>query len=497
MKWDNLDMKTKSKYMNFCIKNGLSDLNSIRKVVNTYEDGGIIESIKGVYNNYVRPAISNTYDANDESSFDNAYQAARSNGNKTFVYKGKHYNTDYSGKYHKLYEEDVASGKAEEWEKQYPNYTHPLLRKAKQEELDTYGITNEQTKDHSFIDNFMYENIPRQGYNVNDFISNIRGEHSSSSRYDNTEDLLKAVNQKYNNKFKDIQYEYNPYFGFKPIIDPKIAEEDIEEYKAFTQDLNMSSLEGQNKHGLEVDYYFNRPIKNNSKNLRISEYRTGKNPYYYTMHNNIKDAFVSDNIKNLSDNKSPEEAYADYDRIVTGAEEEDPKIIKDLETLGLAPYRGGFNIVDYTKLNNAPKELLNKYSSILVFVPSEGDTYFDGVNDIINQKGNHLVQDFEDDYYQELPGKYSDLIQRINKKEKPNNTNIAIVGDLMNNDLGVYTLGIPEEKGVFSIYDKWDINPFGSGNDEPIINVGTPFEIYDRAYKNKPNIDSLYKKFKK
>lgn len=46
MKWDSLDMKTKAKYINLCVKNGLRDLDNIRNVVNTYEDGGDLYTVK-------------------------------------------------------------------------------------------------------------------------------------------------------------------------------------------------------------------------------------------------------------------------------------------------------------------------------------------------------------------------------------------------------------------------------------------------------------------
>ena len=46
---------------------------------------------------------------------------------------------------------------------QYPNFTNPELRKAKQEELDTYGITNEQTRNKT-IQKILYDHIIPRGY---------------------------------------------------------------------------------------------------------------------------------------------------------------------------------------------------------------------------------------------------------------------------------------------------------------------------------------------
>lgn len=113
----------------------------------------LIERLKSIYNNEIRTRITNTSNQTSANSFSEAYKNARTQGYKTFVYNGRHYNTDYSGEHHKRYEEDVKSGIAAKWDEAYPNFTHPELRKAKQEELDTYGITNEQTKDRTRLNN--------------------------------------------------------------------------------------------------------------------------------------------------------------------------------------------------------------------------------------------------------------------------------------------------------------------------------------------------------
>lgn len=106
---------------------------------------------------------ANSY-SKDDFTFSQAYQDARSKGQRTFVWDGKYYNTDYSGAHHKQYLEDLKSGKAQRWETKYPNYTNPELRKAKQEELDLYGITNEQTRNKTFIQERARNNITPAGY---------------------------------------------------------------------------------------------------------------------------------------------------------------------------------------------------------------------------------------------------------------------------------------------------------------------------------------------
>ncbi len=92
----------------------------------------------------------------DANSPSEAYNIARNRGLKTYSYNGKMYNTDYSSPIHEEYEQDLKDGLVREWNKQYPNYTYPTLVKAKQLELNTYGITNEQTQDRNiFKRNFM------------------------------------------------------------------------------------------------------------------------------------------------------------------------------------------------------------------------------------------------------------------------------------------------------------------------------------------------------
>lgn len=59
---------------------------------------------------------------------------------------------------------------------------------------------------------------------------------------------------------------------------------------------------------------------------------------------------------------------------------------------------------------------------------------------------------------------------------------------------GEFTIGQGKDnKGVyFSLYDTWDINPFGKGNKKDLsFGIGHPYEVYDRVYlKDNPDIYS-------
>lgn len=92
-------------------------------------------------------------------TFEEAYRDARSKGQRTFYWDGKYYNTDYEGVHGKRYREDVDSGKAAAFQEKYPGFTNPELRKEKQEELDTYGITNEQTQNKNIVSQRLLDNI--------------------------------------------------------------------------------------------------------------------------------------------------------------------------------------------------------------------------------------------------------------------------------------------------------------------------------------------------
>jgi hypothetical protein len=122
--------------------------------------------------------------------------------------------------------------------------------------------------------------------------------------------------------------------------------------------------------------------------------------------------------------------------------------------------------------------------------------------------GNRLAGSGNDEYYIHdrdyswYTGKYQRLIDKINKSREDHN---EYSKNAYNTDrfiysepsLGVYTLSVPKDSSYFSVWDKFDIDPFGSGNDKPIIRVGKPFEYYTRFYPEgkEPQIDSLYSTF--
>lgn len=110
---------------------------NIDKVMTNPVSAGLIGGIPGVVGSYFyRP----DFDARKAKTQDEAYKMARSTGAKTFIWNGKHYNTDYKGN---------------------PKKT---LVQQKQEELDAYGITNEQTRNKNIIENRLYNNLFPGGY---------------------------------------------------------------------------------------------------------------------------------------------------------------------------------------------------------------------------------------------------------------------------------------------------------------------------------------------
>lgn len=322
-------------------------------------------------------------DQSNASTFSEAYKNARSEGYKTFIWNGKHFSTDYAGAHHKQYEKDIASGKAAAWEAKYPNFTNPELRKAKQEELDTYGVTNEQTKNRSRLNNRFLSTVSyTRGVagNILPFLFNYQS------------DTRKIEQSMKNNDF-------------------------VNEHNTFT------------------NYLFGRPINNNI--LKISKYRqpneTDKYYYAFSKHNPTEGIFM--------------------------------KISTD------EPYN----------LNPSTKDFL-KWTTT---VP------WKDIKDV-----SSYVQEME--YYKDNPDKslYENAKNRLRTLKNFTSDN-PLPGNYLNlhRSLGTYTIGItPEYK---SYGDKWNLDPFGSGNHTPIIKIGKSFDLYDRFYKDgEPNIDELYKNFK-
>lgn len=159
-------------------------------------------SLFKTYYNNIRPYISNSLDESNASNFSEAYKNARSKGAKTFIYNGGYYNTNYSGKYHKLYEDALKSGEVYQFEKEHPDLIHPLLYRAKNEELQTYGITNETTHDKNIIERRLHNNLHPQGYE--DYIKRVfntvilnKKEDPATDYYNNQIRLDDTMNQRY------------------------------------------------------------------------------------------------------------------------------------------------------------------------------------------------------------------------------------------------------------------------------------------------------------
>lgn len=321
-------------------------------------------------------------DQSDAKTFDEAYSNARKNGSKTFIWNNKHYSTDYSGEHHEKYEEDVKSGKAAAWEAKYPNFTNPELRKAKQEELDTYGITNEQTKNRTWLNNRFLSTVSyTRGVagNVFPFLFNYQS------------DTRKIEQSMKNNDFV-------------------------------------------NEHNTFVNYLFGIPISNNM--LKISNYRQPNetDKYYYTFsnHNPTEGMFMkigTDEPYNLSPSTK------DFLKYTTTVPWKDIKNLEHYERL-VELYRDNPDKSLYENAKNTLKIIRNFTSGT------------------------------------PLPGNYLNI----------------------HRSLGEYTIGVTPE--YISYGDKWNLDPFGSGNNTPIIKFGKSFDFYDRFYKDKkPNIDSLYNNF--
>ena len=183
MRWDDLNMGDKSRMIKLAVDSGITDLRTIRDVFNSYAEGGhlfwpggnIVNAVKNVARKVISPEarLAESY-SSKEYTFDEAYRDARSKGQRTFFWNGNYYNTDYEGQHGKQYAEDVLSGKAAAFEAAYPGFANPELRKEKQEELDTYGITNEQTQNKNIISQRLLDNIdPFGDYNLTQAIDAV------------------------------------------------------------------------------------------------------------------------------------------------------------------------------------------------------------------------------------------------------------------------------------------------------------------------------------
>lgn len=526
--------------------------------------------------------------ADDQSAaktFDEAYSNARKNGSKTFIWNNKHYSTDYSGEHHKKYEEDIKSGKAAAWEDQYPNFTNPELRKAKQEELDTYGITNEQTKNKTFKDR-MLRKIPARGYNISDALSAIKGEYHYYMNYSTPKELTDAIKKKYP-EFQDFEFKvtHNMWDPNTLVFDYDISK--LEEYSKnvpaelqdkwtlFYNDLNNRSnyhygpYSNKTFHDAERDLLLGYPMSGDDKPY-ISKYRTGSESYYYThpyvengslpfltksmwqakaesdkvfaareaelermrqsdiyknfpsldpyveQYNNFDDAYTEwqiDRDQYIKKHSKFFDKFLDFD--TTGWSEseklaneiyDNPEVGKYWGNLGVSTQEGGVVMYDWGSLKKATNSDLKRLSSTGIFRDVPNILGLPAGNHVV-RNGNASYYQYEDDIYTN-DDKYSRTLSQINKwwrKISGNSTDLNKQADsaidvskyrLNGNLLGSFTLGIPKDGSFVSVYDKFDLDPFGMGNDKPLIKIGKPFEYYTRFYKNaEPNIDSLYNNF--
>lgn len=525
-------------------------------------------------------------DQSNASTFSEAYRNARSEGYKTFVWNGKHFSTDYSGAHHKQYEKDIASGKAAAWEAKYPNFTNPELRKAKQEELDAYGITNEQTKNKTFKDR-MLRKIPARGYNISDALSAMKGEYHYYMNYSTPKELTDAMKKKYP-EFQDFEFKiaHNLWDPNTLVFDYDLSK--LEEYgknipaelqdkwNLFYNDLlnrsnhNPTPYSNRTFHDAERDLLLGYPMSGDNKPF-ISKYRTGSEPYYYThpdvengslpfltkpmllaktesdkvfavreaeyermqqsdiykntprlgqyvkQYNNFNDAYAKWSKNNDQYLKKHSKFFDKLWNIDTNGWKEEEKLANEIydnpevskywENLGVTTQEGGVVMYDWGRLKKATNSDLKRLSSTGIFrnVPNIAEL----------PAGNHVVRDgsasyylYEDDVYAN-DDKYSKTLSQINKwwrKISGNSTDLNNQADsaidvskyrLNGNLLGSFTLGIPKDGSFVSVYDKFDLDPFGMGNDKPLIKIGKPFEYYTRFYKDgEPDIDELYKNFK-
>lgn len=327
--------------------------------------GGIISS------RFYRP----DFDARDSKSFPEAYKAAREEGAKTFIFNGGHYSTDYSGTHHKNYSKDLQSGKVKEFQKQNPGVTYPELVKAKQEELDTYGITNEYTKNKNDIEKVLSYALPTNSYSVID-----------------------AANEYLLDKRADVEYGIGKGLTKLPFgIGEKIGDKLIDHSnEIILENYNTRSQSAEDDATRRL--YFGRP-------------------------ENLSDSFDGKPVMKISKYKPTIGGDKDYYMTYR------PEIVKD--------------IFD-NKYKPTKKEIDSSYLKSV------------GAKEA-NYKNNDLYQD-------------------------------------ANAILGTFTSS--KTKDYESIYDKWDLNPFGQGKDNSMIKIGNPINIYDRRYSDKisaKKIKPIYK----
>jgi len=304
------------------------------------------------------------FDARKYKTKDEAYKAARDNGSKTFIWNGNRYNTDY---------------------KANPNKS---LVEQKQEEIDTYGITNEYTRNRNLFENRLLKNLYPYSYN------------NPIKRVFNATILNKVDSDKNLIENSDISRRRDDEFGMllgKP------------------QQNNTFAISKYKPKGSTEDYYF----KYKDDNAMIKRFPAEAAEEFFNNMRKNTELFRNDKLK-------PGE-YAYNDSINSKRWEDIRDKFHDI------PSNAEYNPIDKTV---------------------KATSYSDRENGVMLSYGNI---DFK------------------------NNANRVIQGS----NVGDFTIGKTDD--YVSYYDKWDINPFGYGNDKSLYKLGTPLNIYDRKYFDNDN----------
>ena len=179
--------------------------------------------------------------------------------------------------------------------------------------------------------------------------------------------------------------------------------------------------------------------------------------------------------------------------------------ISALNDIGVDLSEGIPYIYDYPKFNHSQNELKTKllnsgYLPIYEFpIENFGEgNYLAAMGSSTNDYYSANDKYFDYRKYSNIISKLQNWSNKLNKKPHERETPTLILNNYLMDTyrLGAHTVGIPLDQSYMSIWDKFDIDPFASGNSKPLLEIGKPFEYYTRFYKDvKPNIDSLYNKF--
>lgn len=309
---------------------------------------GLVAGVPGLVTSYL---YKPDFDARQYKTQDEAYSAARKTGAKTFIWNGGHYNTDYKGN---------------------PNKT---LVQQKQEELDTYGITNEQTQNKNILNDRLINNVFPANY---------------------TDILNRTFNAVVLNKPEIGSYNHKD-----PIEDKiKFSKPTVFEKISDVSDWAKENLSGH--------------VRN------INRYTGTWNLY------------ENDKIRLLKDSKNNPQKYKIPDN--------------NTSLVSMYRYMGGYPQKD-------------KNISIGNYKP----TINTGIDNEYYYTTGEAKKAIDDDSSYKV------------KNREQSSTYRPYFGE--------HTVGVTDKYRSF--YDKYDINPYGHGNDKPLYRLGKPLNIYDRKYFKK------------